>query len=194
MGKLVNLPDFRSHRWGGNLGSIFNHSVLECLRLPTQINSDFELLASGNFDGTPTVSDVQNDLFFSNPTTGANRIVFADGSIQNTSFAPTVINGNDFQEVYVGQFVDGGSDELFFLNLSTGASRRIEFSTITPGIESGVASIVIGSSVSQSIFNDSDDRVVQVVDLNGDGLDDVFLWDPTTGNNRINLTDFGPQA
>ena len=278
---------------------------------PIQINGDFELLASGNFDGTPTASDVQNDLFFSNPTTGANRIVFADGSIQNNPLDPTAINGgaypemlvgdfdengssdlffwnpttgenrlvhftggtgnvgtsfetnvvpptaingndfpaavvgnfdgagpddiffwnsangrnrlmhfetvtvgsntvlnnfqtdvvdmteingNDFQEVYVGQFVDGGSDELFFLNLTTGANRRIEFSTITPGIESGVASITTGNPASQSIFNDSDDRMVQVVDLNGDGLDDVFLWDPTTGNDRTALTDFGPQA
>ncbi len=299
-------------------GTIINDDLIAGLAtfddqpvMPSVINADFEIVISGNFDGTPTANEIQDDLFFWNSVTGANRIVFSDGTVQNSPIDPTTINGgdftdvlmgnfdengssdlsfwnpatgnnrlvhftgstgsvatnfetnvvpsgvingndfpmavvgnfdgagpddiffwnptsgrnrlvhfetvtagsdtdlnnfqsnvvditaingNDFQEIYVGEFIDGGVDELLFLNLDTGANRRIEFSALTPGVTSGIGSIESGSIGSQAGFNDSANRVVQIVDLNGDGLDDVFLWDPTTGANRSALTDIRDQA
>ncbi len=320
---LVNLLNLQASGRNVTLGddsatgTIINDDLIAGLAtfddqpvMPSVINADFEILVSGNYDGTPTASEVQDDLFFWNPTTGANRIVFRDGSVQDspvdssainadftdvlsgdfdengssdlffwnpatganrlvhfaggtgsvattfeTNVVPaaaindndfpeavvgnfdgagpddlffwnptsghnrlvhfetvaagsdtdlnnfqtnvidtTAINGNDFQDVFVGEFVDGGVDELFFLNKATGANRRIEFAALTSGVTSGVGSIENGSLGSQAGFNGFEDRIVQIVDLNGDGLDDVFLWDPTTGANRTALTDIRDQA
>ncbi|WP_166831094.1 Calx-beta domain-containing protein [Thalassoroseus pseudoceratinae] len=180
----------------GSVGTSFETNVVAS----TVINgNDFPAAVVGNFDGAGP-----DDIFFWNPTSGRNRIVHfetvAAGSntdlnnFQTNVVDTTAINGNDFQEVHVGQLIDGGLDELLFLNLNTGANRRVEFSAVMPGVESEVESLETGSMGSQIGFNGFEDRLVQIVDLNGDGLDDVFLWNPTTGANRTALTDIRDQA
>ena len=46
--------------------------------------------------------------------------------------------------------------------------------------------------IPQSVFNGREFDQIEVADLNGDGLDDVFAWNTVTGVNRVSLTDPTP--
>ncbi len=181
------------HINGGTGGamSTFQTNVID----PTQINgNDFTTAVVADLDGID-----QADLFFWNPTSGRNRIAHfitvtagtdsAVSSVQTNVIDPTQINGGDFQSVDVGQFESGGLDELLFTNLTSGKNRRVSFnasggSTAFDMVRDGNASLLNGSAYD----------TIEVADLNGDGLDDVFAWNPNTGENRSLVTDIDPAA
>ncbi|WP_166831721.1 Calx-beta domain-containing protein [Thalassoroseus pseudoceratinae] len=169
----------------GVVTSTFETNVVSAV----QINgNDFTKAVVGNFDGTGA-----SDMFFWNPQTGRNRTIAITtvtagtdsdmGSVQNNAIDPMQINGNDFTEVVVGQFETGGLDELLFANLNNGNSRRI--SLTAPGGNTTVDMIRDGNV---SLLNGSIFQTIAVADLNGDGLDDIFAWDPKSGQNRSILT------
>lgn len=175
----------------GSVTSTFETNVIDA----TQINgNDFTTAIAGNFNGTE-----QADIFFWNPATGQNRIapfttvtagVDSDVSaVQNNVIDPIQINGGDFQTVQVGNFEAGGTDELLFVNLASGNNRRVSFTA--PGGNTAVDMIRNGDA---SLLNGSVFNTIEVADLNGDGLDDIFAWDPTSGQNRSILTDIDPAA
>ena len=169
----------------------FENNIVE----PTAINgNDFTQFVAGNFDEGGAA-----DIFFWNPVTGRNRMVHTlpavMGDTQSTFQTDVIpaneINGNDFQRIDVGQFVAGGPDELFFLNLSSGRNRTASFSVDMPGTRSSFA----GSQTNQiggTQLNGNAYSRVAIGDYNNDDLDDVFAWDPRTGANRVGLTNVNP--
>ena len=162
---------------------------------PIAINgNDFTQFVAGNFDEGGAA-----DIFFWNPVTGRNRMIhtmpatmgMTQSTFQTEVIPANQINGNDFQRIDVGQFVAGGPDELFFLNLSSGRNRTVSFSVDVPGSNSSFA----GSQTNQiegTQLNGNAFSRVAVGDYNNDGLDDVFAWDPLTGSNRVGLTNVDP--
>ncbi len=173
----------------GSVMSTFETNVID----PTQINgNDFTTAVVADLDGID-----EADLFFWNPTSGRNRIahflhvtagVDSDiSNVQDNVIDPTQINGGDFQSVHVGQFETGGLDELLFLNLSSGNNRRTSFTgaggtTAVDMVRNGNAALLNGA-----VFD-----TIEIADLNGDGLDDIFAWNPSNGQNRTVLTDIDP--
>ena len=156
-------------------------------------NNDFSEIVVGNFD-----EGGSQDLFFWNPTTGANRLIHLEASTPGESTAVTAIqtnlvpqaavNGNLFESVFVGNFIDGGPDELMFLNSDTGANRMVQFATETPGASTNFVSVRV-NAISPSAINGNMFLKTAVGDFNSDGLDELFFWDPATGANRLAIVD-----
>ena len=159
---------------------------------PTAINgNDFAQLVSGDFDGGGV-----DDLFFWDPTTGRNRFVHfqvatpgsnTDFNNQQTNAISTAAINGDYSTVGVGQFEAGGLDELLFINLASGANRIVTLSTPAAGTTTAFDGAVT-NYFPTTLFNGNDYDRVEVVDLNGDGLDDVFAWNTDTGANRTAST------
>ncbi len=175
----------------GMVAADFETNIVE----PTAINgNDFTQIVAGNFDNGGAA-----DLFFWNPRTGRNRMIHTmpstssdtQSSFQTNVIPANQINGNDFQRVDVGQFVAGGPEELFFLNLSSGRNRSVSFTVDTPGsissFDGSQTNRIGGTQLNGNAFSQ-----VAVGDFNNDDLDDVFAWDPRTGANRVGLTDVNP--
>ncbi len=137
---------------------------------------------SGDFDNSvPGLAD-PDDLFFWNPITGANGIVFGDGREQNSVVPALLLNGNDFAEVVVGNFDNGGGDDLFFWNPATGRNRLIHFNGGAAG--TNVTATVETAVIENPAINGNDFLQIAVGDFNDDNLDELFFWNPTTGRNR----------
>ncbi len=157
---------------------------------PTLINGDFTNVVSGNFDGSGQAVDIRDDLFYWNPTTGANRLVLGDGSTQDSLIDPTFINGDDFFEMIAADLDNNGPDDLFFWNPTTGRNRLVHLSSngqVTASVETNV--------VQTAAINGNDFASVVAGDLDGAGPDDLFFWHPFTGANRlIHLSTVAPGA
>ncbi len=173
----------------GNVVGDFEENVLPA----TQINGlEFTTVVSGNLDGAGP-----DDLFFWDPLSGRNRIAHMEtvangtrsavNNVQDEAIPRTVING-DYTTLRVGQFAEGGLDELFFVNLMTGQNRLVSLVTDSPGETTGFAAFDT-NFISTDVFNNEDFGQLEVADLNGDGLSDIFAWNPLTGANRAAVTD-----
>ena len=196
--------------FSGSTGGVIGNSEENVLPT-TQINGqEFTTVVAGNFDGGGP-----DDLFFWDPLTGRNRLAHVEsvtnGSqsavniVQDETISRTVING-DYTSLRVGQFAEGGLDELYFVNLSTGQNRLVSLALETPGETTEFAAFET-NLISPDLFNNQDFNQLEVADLNGDGLSDLFAWNTLTGANRAAVTDpdqgespeivedlFGPQG
>ncbi len=161
--------------------------------------NDFEAISSGRF------SDGENDgIFFWNPATGRNRFsLFVTATAgQNTDLIrietdfvdPRGINGNAFQLVRAGNFSASSgvfeSDELVFVNLTTGDVRIFKIETFKIPLRNGTFKIVTNTALTSDVvnplaFNGNLFQQVVVGNYNNDSLDDIFLWNEFTGQNRI---------
>ncbi|WP_166830836.1 Calx-beta domain-containing protein [Thalassoroseus pseudoceratinae] len=140
------------------------------------INGNYQKIVSGSFDGIEIMAD---DLFFWDPRSGANRIVYGHGNIQTNPIEPGALNGNDFTEVIVGNFNDGRQTELFFWNPRTGRNRLVHLSNGI--VEGAIETNVIPSTA----INGNDFTTVVAGNFNGDATTDLFFWNPVSGRNRI---------
>ncbi|WP_166831109.1 Calx-beta domain-containing protein [Thalassoroseus pseudoceratinae] len=141
------------------------------------INGNFQFAVSGNFDG---VGGPEDDLLFWDPISGQNRIVFGDGTQQNNPVAPLAIN-NDYSQIVVGNFDEGGGTDLFLWNPATGQNRVIHLN----GPTGNVVGTVETNVVSNLAINGNDFETVVVGDFNGLGPDDLFFYQPGSGRNRL---------
>ena len=175
---------------------------------PAAINGDtFQEVGSGNFDniistdfsaGNPsfapsllvtpemagsggTPGAAADDLFFWDPRTGQNRIVFGDGTIQDDPFPRTAINGNDFTVVVFGNFDQGGGSDLFFWNPLTGRNRIMHAS----GTTGNVTGTIETNIVPEIAINGNEYTTFVSGDLDGGGAEDIYFWNPLTGENRL---------
>ncbi|WP_166825837.1 choice-of-anchor M domain-containing protein [Thalassoroseus pseudoceratinae] len=167
--------------------------TVESIVVPsTAINgNDFAQLVVGDFDGGGV-----DDLFFWDPVTGRNRFVHfevvtpgfdTDFNNQQTNVIPTMMINGDYSIVKAGQFEDGGLDELLFIDLGSGKNRIVSLSTPDAGTTTAFED-VLTDYFPPTLFNGNAFDRVEVVDLNGDGLDDVFAWNSRTGANRVAST------
>ncbi len=140
------------------------------------INGSYQEIVSGSFDG---IEIMANDLFFWDPRSGANRIVYGHGPIQTNPIDPGAINGNDFTHVIVGNFNEGRQTELFFWNPRTGRNRLVHLSN---GLVEGAIETNI---IPPTAINGNDFTTVVAGNFNGDGTTDLFFWNPVSGRNRI---------
>ncbi len=158
---------------------------------PLAINgNDFESVVSGNVDGSGA-----HDLFFWAPQSGRNRLVRLEASagepmtsvlgIENEIVPATAING-DFTEIRTGNFVDGGLDELIFLNLETGRNRQIELALDDTTMDVGFSGLQT-NLIAPAAINGNASGDVAVADFDDNGIDDFYVWNPTTGANRLVL-------
>ncbi|WP_166832093.1 beta strand repeat-containing protein [Thalassoroseus pseudoceratinae] len=149
---------------------------------PIEINGPFTLTVSGNFDNSPSETDATaDDLFFWDPASGANRIVFGDGSVQDNPFAPTDINGNDFTQVRIGDFDNDAGHDLFFWNPSTGRNRLIHAN----GGTTSVVGTMENNVVPVILVNGNDFEQFVVGNFDDGGPEDLFFWNPVSGANRL---------
>ncbi len=150
---------------------------------PTSINGNFRQILAGNFDGIPATIGTQDDLFFWDPLTGENRVIFGDASrtLQNSVVSPTAINGGDFTEVLAGDFDGGGNTDLFFWNPQTGKNRLFHFN----GGAGTVMSSFETDLVERTQINGNDFTAALVGNFDDTAAEDVFFWNPLTGKNRI---------
>ncbi|WP_166829988.1 Calx-beta domain-containing protein [Thalassoroseus pseudoceratinae] len=170
-GTILN-DDLRS-----NLATLRSNSIPA-----TSINgNDFTEFFSGNFDGIPASLETEDDLFFWNPTTGANRLIFGNGTLQDNPFPVSALNGNDFTEVLIGDFDEDGSHDLFFWNPVTGRNRLLHTTVATNDLGAGFETNVIPSTA----INGNDFTSAVVGNFDGGGPDDLFFWNPVTGRNRL---------
>ncbi len=156
---------------------------------PAVNGNDFTQVVSGNFD-----SGGAEDLFFWNPYTGKNRLVHLDAaitgtntrtsSIQSLVVPVSLINGNDFDELYAGQFEVGQSEELFFVHTRTGNNRTISFSVVVNSFTTEIDSVRT-NRIDPLLINGGSLRTAVIGDFDYDGLDDLFAWDAVTGRNRL---------
>ena len=153
--------------------------LVDSLIEPTAINGSFSEVISGNFDGIGRGAD---DLLFWNPETGANRILFGDGSMVTNAIDPTVVNGNDFTSSTLGNFDGAGGDDLFFWSSTTGRNRIVR---LTLDANSELSTTFETNVVAPAAINGDDFVEVVSGDLNGLGTDDLFFWNPQTGQNRL---------
>ena len=160
----------------------------------TAINgNDFSEVVAGDLDDGGA-----DDLFFWNPTTGRNRLVHltpvtpaADtevGEVQTNVINVTAINGNDFEDVKLGDFDNNGVMDLFFVNLNSGRNRLVTFSVVTSGVESA-QDMVFTNVIAQNALNGNDFSQIVIADVDGDTLIDVFARDFTSGRNRLFVND-----
>ncbi len=181
------------HFDAGNVGQL-NTVVETNVVAPTAINGNaYGEIVSGDFD-----QGGADDLFLWNSQSGRNRLVhLAPGAtetstvstiIQSNVIAPTAINGNDFQEIYAGQFVANGGDELLFVNLNTGRNRVVEFTASTPG-QDVISGAITTNLIDSTAINGNAYTHVSIGDLNRDGVDELFAWNSQTGANRLCLID-----
>ncbi|WP_166831288.1 beta strand repeat-containing protein [Thalassoroseus pseudoceratinae] len=145
------------------------------------INGTYQEVVSGNFDGVPGRTDDADDLFFWDPISGANRIIFGDGRLQNNPIAPGFLNGNDFTEILVGNFDDGGGDDFFFWNPRSGRNRLIHN---TAGAQ-GISTTIETNFIPANAINGNDFTSIVSGNFDGGGPDDLFFWNPTNGRNRL---------
>ena len=170
-GKIVN-DDLDT-----NTGQLKTESVAK-----TTINVTYSEIVSGNFDGTPALTEADaDDLFFWNPVTGDNRIVFGDGSVQTNAIPTSLINGRDFTHVYAGNLDEGGGTDLFFWNPLDGRNRLIHLN----GETGNVVPAVQHNFVSVRQINGGDYSTLTIGNFDGGGADDFFFWDPVSGRNRL---------
>ncbi|WP_166823268.1 DUF4465 domain-containing protein [Thalassoroseus pseudoceratinae] len=147
---------------------------------PSLINGDFTNVVSGNFDGDGAAENLQDDLFYWNPTTGANRLVRGDGTIQNSVIDPLWINGDDFFEMIAADLDADAPDDLFFWNPVSGKNRLAHIS-----FDEQVSASVEADAVDRTLINGNDYTTLVAGDLDGEGPADLFLWHPATGANRL---------
>ncbi|WP_166829829.1 beta strand repeat-containing protein [Thalassoroseus pseudoceratinae] len=155
--------------------------------------NDFTELVAGDLDEGDA-----DDLFFWNPVTGRNRLVHltavtpaADtevSNIQTNVVDVTAINGNDFEDVVLGDFDNTGSNELFFTNLTTGRNRLVSFDATTPGVTSA-QDTVLTNVIDVTALNGNDFSEIVIADVNGDDIVDVFARDFASGKNRLFTND-----
>ena len=162
---------------------------------PAAINGNsFQEVGAGNFDGIvssqffsdipvqlDTPGPAADDLFFWDPRTGQNRIVFGDGTIQNDPFPRTAINGNDFSVVVFGNFDQGGGSDLFFWNPLTGRNRLMHAN----GPTGNVTGTIETNIVPEIAINGNEYTTFVSGDLDGGGAEDIYFWNPLTGENRL---------
>lgn len=144
------------------------------------INSlDFQVMISGDFDGSVGPQVDRDDMFFWHRTTGANRICLSDGRILD-NFIPRAAINVDYTEVVAGDFDGDGVDDLFFWNPRTGLNRLIHMPA------DGVGSPIVESNVINPLaINSGDFQTVVAGDLDGTGAQDLFFWHTHSGKNRI---------
>ena len=147
----------------------------------SSINGTYQEVVSGNFDGVPATMGLADDLFFWDPVSGANRIIFGDGRLQNNPINPGFLNGNDFTEILVGNFDDGGGDDLFFWNPRSGRNRLIHNSANAAGIATSIETNFIPANA----INGNDFTSIVTGNFDGGGPDDLFFWNSMNGRNRL---------
>ncbi|WP_166831190.1 FG-GAP-like repeat-containing protein [Thalassoroseus pseudoceratinae] len=172
----------------GNIAGTVESNVVPA----TSVNgNDFAQLVVGDFDGGEV-----DDLFFWDPTTGRNRFVHlevvtpgsdTDFNNHQTDVIPTTLINGDYSTVKVGQFAVGGLDELLFIDMGSGQNRIVSLSTEDADTTTAFEDVVT-NYFPTTLFNGNEFDRVEVADLNGDGLDDVFAWNSNTGPNRLAST------
>ncbi|WP_166820010.1 Calx-beta domain-containing protein [Thalassoroseus pseudoceratinae] len=186
---------FHTNSQNSRVSTTFETNIIS----PTEINgNDFQQFVVADFDGGGP-----EDLFFWSPLSGRNRLVHIDvvqaglesrgGNVQNNIVNHTLLNGGDFETVHAGQFDGDGIFELLFFNLSTGRNRIITFDLVAAGVES-VFSGQVTNNLDPRAFNGSIYEKIELADLNGDGIDDVFSWRPGPGDNRVGLVNLTPNS
>uniref|UniRef100_UPI00141FBEAA hypothetical protein n=1 Tax=Thalassoroseus pseudoceratinae TaxID=2713176 RepID=UPI00141FBEAA len=76
---------------------------------------------------------------------------------------------------------------LLFIDMGSGQNRIVSLSTEDAGISTAFEDVVT-NYFPTTLFNGNEFDRVEVADLNGDGLDDVFAWNSNTGANRLAST------
>jgi len=156
--------------------------VVDNLVTPTAINgNDFSQVVSGNFDN----GTFQNDLFFFKPGTGKNRAVRNIDSfsapiaaVVDSPISAAAINGA-YTTVVKGDFnTAAGGDELFFLDPTTGNNRQV--SNVIG------ANTFLTNNVAPNMINGSTSTVV-AGNLDPAAGDELYIWDPASGANRLVL-------
>lgn len=101
------------------------------------------------------------------------------GSPVANVISQSAINGNTFQVQINGDFDGGGTaNDSFFWSPTTGQNRLIlNTDTENPTITSNVIS---SASINNNAF-----RIGLTGDMDGNGADDLFFWNPQTGSNRM---------
>ncbi|WP_166831546.1 LEPR-XLL domain-containing protein [Thalassoroseus pseudoceratinae] len=166
-----NDPDF-----GGPAGILISDDPLPRAAIN---GTDYTELAVGDVDGNTREMD---ELFFWNPGTGRNRLAsFIEGevsSIADNPIAPEVGNGNAYNRVVIGDFDGDGDGDLYFQDSVTGNNRFLTNESVDPDLmfsfETNVAApgAVNGFPLIRSVNRDTI-------------ADDVYLWDPISGTNRL---------
>ncbi len=173
-GVEVSISDDRG------IGTILNDDSVPAPQVIDQpidglvINGSFRHVVSGNFDSNPATAGTTDDLFFWDPVSGFNRIVYGNGSLVSNPFNPTLLNGNDFTEVLVGDFDGVGGDDLFFWNPRSGRNRIAH-----------AAGAIQTNVISPPAVNGNDFTMVVAANLDHNGPEDLFFWNPRTGRNRL---------
>ncbi|WP_166820408.1 peroxidase family protein [Thalassoroseus pseudoceratinae] len=169
-----------------------NSTQLENLRnepIPSQrMDRDFKIVVTGDFDGSATEQGVHDDLFLWNPRTGTNRIILGNGAIRTNPISPQAINGNDFRTVVGGNFDNTGGSDLFFWNPSTGRNRIVHLDS---GSFGQLSTVVETNIVAPTAINGNAYQEVVKGDFDQGGVEDLFLWNPRTGGNRLIRLDAG---
>ena len=155
--------------------------ITDAPEAPSSVRAGARVI-TGDFDNSVPGLDDADDIFFWNPITGANGIIFGDGREQNSVIPTTLLNGNDFTEFVVGNFDAGGGDDIFFWNPVTGRNRLVHFNGGAAG--TNVTATVETAVIAGPAINGNDFTQVTAGDFNDDNLDELFFWNPITGRNR----------
>ncbi|WP_166826231.1 hypothetical protein [Thalassoroseus pseudoceratinae] len=150
----------------------------------TIINDDaFDEMVSGDFSGDGT-----RELFFWNRQTGANRFVDPEtGNFFTNTIDPRQINGGVFESVTVGNFLTTTPEEseMFFWDPVSGSNRTVVAPDLS--VTSRDGAVVFDNLVATNLINGNDFSTIVAGDFRTDAadLDELFFWDPSSGQNRF---------
>ncbi|MEZ6090019.1 MAG: dockerin type I domain-containing protein [Pirellulaceae bacterium] len=156
------------------------------------VNSEFDAMVVGDFDG-----DGRDDILFWDQASGHNRLArdygrhgnqlnflsIGDHTGTDNPIVPSAINGHMFTKMVTVDFDGDGHDDIWFWNPETGENRI----ATSYGVDDSFRFEVVSQPIHPAAINHQAYQQViagQFVNEN-DGKEELLLWNPLTGENRI---------
>ncbi|HEX5749738.1 MAG TPA: FG-GAP-like repeat-containing protein [Archangium sp.] len=144
------------------------------------INGSGGQLHVGDYNG-----DGRSDAYVYWPSSGTNRLFLSNGNgtftAYNDPIATAAINGSDSHTLHVGDYNGGGRSDVYAYWPTSGTNRLF----LSNGNGTFTSSF---DPIATAALNGSDSHTLYVGDYNGDGRSDAYVYWPSSGTNRLFLS------